>query len=51
LHFQRKAAGSSAGEWTKGSRGPRGGDGLLRVPSACAERGKWREGVSGPILA
>jgi hypothetical protein len=27
-----------------------GGDGLLRVPSAHAERRKWREGAGGSVL-
>jgi hypothetical protein len=33
----------------KAKSGGQGGDGLLRVPSAHAERRKWREGAGGSV--
>jgi hypothetical protein len=49
--FLVRVGAPTVGVDEKATGGGEGGDGLLRVPSACAERRKWREGASGLVSA
>jgi hypothetical protein len=48
--FPVRGGAPTVGVDKQATRGGEGGDGLLRVLSARAERRKWRKGVGGSVL-
>jgi hypothetical protein len=49
--FPVRVGAPTVGVDEKATGGGEGGDGLLRVSSACAERRKWREDAGGLVSA